>query len=146
MLNNRKIRLMTKLAIYETKEGKDDIKLGKYYRLDYVRFQLLKTIIAVTVGYLIVVLMLAMYRAEYLIAEAVKLDYATIGKNLLGIYIVVELVFVVATVIGYTLKYNISRKKLAKYYKMLKKLRSMYGEEGEHDTGDEAQPVDSDIV
>ena len=31
MLNNDKIRLMTKLAVYESKIGKEDIKLSKYY-------------------------------------------------------------------------------------------------------------------
>lgn len=48
MLNDRKIRLMTKLALYERKEGKEDIKLSKYYRTDYVRLQVLKTVVAVT--------------------------------------------------------------------------------------------------
>ena len=47
MLNNRKVRLMTKLAIYEKEDGKEDIRLGRYYRGDYVRYQLLKTIVAV---------------------------------------------------------------------------------------------------
>lgn len=131
MLNNRKIRLMTKLALYETKEGREDIKLSKYYRADYVRLQLLKTIIMATVGYLILVLLLALYNAEYLIAEAVKLDYGEIGKTLLGFYVVTLLIFGLASVFGYWIKYNMSRKKLAKYYKMLKRLKDIYQEEKE---------------
>ncbi len=140
MLNNRKVRLMTKLALYETKEGKDDIKLSRYFRTDYVRFQLLKTIVAVTVGYLIVVFMTMLYRAEYLIAEAVKLDYAAIGKTLFGFYILVLVAFGGAAAIGYMIQYNLSRKKVAKYYQMLKRLRNMYKEESnkknEHVTGE----------
>lgn len=129
MLNNRKIRLMTKLAIYEKEDGKEDIRLGKYYRLDYVRYQMLKTLVAVTFGYLILVLLTILYNAEYLIAEAVKLDYAAIGRTMLGIYLMLVLVFVGLAGIGYTVKYNRSRKKLAKYYQMLKRLRTMYKEE-----------------
>ena len=34
-------------------------------------------------------------------------------------------------VLGYTIKYNRSRKKLAKYYRMLKRLRTIYREEKE---------------
>ena len=30
MLNERKIRLMTQLAIYEKKEGREDMKLARY--------------------------------------------------------------------------------------------------------------------
>ena len=129
MLNNRKVRLMTKLAIYEKEDGKEDIRLGKYYRLDYVRYQMLKTLVAVTFGYLILVLLTILYNAEYLIAEAVKLDYAAIGRTMLGIYLMLVLVFVGLAGIGYTVKYNRSRKKLAKYYQMLKRLRTMYKEE-----------------
>lgn len=131
MLNNHKIRLMTKLAIYEKEDGKEDIRLGRYYRVDYVRYQLLKTIVAVTGGYLILVLMTILYNMEYLIAEAVKLDYATIGRTMLGIYLVLVLAFSGIAVLGYTVKYNRSRKKLAKYYRMLKRLRTIYQEEKE---------------
>lgn len=129
MLNNHKIRLMTKLAIYEKEDGKEDIRLGKYYRVDYVRYQMLKTLVAVTFGYLILVLLTIIYNAEYLIAEAVKLDYAAIGRTMLGIYLVLVLVFVGIAGIGYTVKYNRSRKKLGKYYQMLKRLRTIYREE-----------------
>ena len=131
MLNNHKIRLMTKLSIYEKKDGKEDIRLGRYYRVDYVRYQLLKTIVAVTFGYLILVLMAILYNMEYLIAEAVKLDYAAIGRTMLGIYLVLLLAFSGIAVLGYTIKYNRSRKKLAKYYRMLKRLRTIYHEEKE---------------
>ena len=129
MLNNRKVRLMTKLAIYEKEDGKEDIRLGKYYRVDYVRYQMLKTLVAVTFGYLILVLLTIIYNAEYLIAEAVKMDYAAIGRTMLGIYLVLVLVFVGIAGIGYTVKYNRSRKKLGKYYQMLKRLRTIYREE-----------------
>lgn len=131
MLNNKKIRLMTKLAIYEKEDGKEDIRLGKYYRVDYVRYQLLKTIVAVTFGYLILVLMTILYNIEYLIAEAVVLDYATIGKNMLGIYLILLLVFGGSAALGYTIKYNQSRKKLAKYYLLLKRLKTVYRDEKE---------------
>jgi len=131
MLNNNKTRLMTKLSIYEKKDGKEDIRLGRYYRVDYVRYQLLKTIVAVTFGYLILVLMAILYNMEYLIAEAVRLDYAAIGRTLLGIYLVLVLAFSGIAVLGYTIKYNRSRKKLAKYYRMLKRLRTIYREEKE---------------
>lgn len=144
MLNNRKVRLMTKLAIYEKEDGKEDIRLGKYYRLDYVRYQMLKTLVAVTFGYLILVLLTILYNAEYLIAEAVKLDYAAIGRTMLGIYLVLLLVFVGLAGIGYTVKYNRSRKKLAKYYQMLKRLRTIYKEEKDPAIMNEEEAADEE--
>lgn len=135
MVNNRKVRLMTKLAIYEKKEGKEDIKLSRYFRRDYVRLHLLYTLIAVTIGYLLVLALIGAYQMEYLIKEAVHLDYIGIGKLILGIYVIVLTVYMMASMIGYSLYYDKSRKKLAKYFRMLRKLRSMYQEEN----GEEAR-------
>lgn len=129
MLNNKKVRLMTRLAMYEKDEGREDIKLSKYYRTDYVRLHVLQTVVSATVGYLLVLLMIGLYKMEYLVAEAVNLNYKDIGIKILGAYIVVITVYVIGSMIGYTLYYNSSRKKLSKYFKMLKKLSRMYKEE-----------------
>lgn len=129
MLNNNKIRVMTKLAMYEQGKGKEDIKMGKYYKQDYVRFQMLKTIVNVTFGYALILLMIGMYKSEYLISEAVTLNFVRIGQVILGFYIITVTIYVISSIIGYSFKYDKSRKKLAKYYKTLKKLSAIYNEE-----------------
>ncbi|MDF2586417.1 MAG: hypothetical protein K0S41_258 [Anaerocolumna sp.] len=129
MLNNRKIRIMTKLALYEENEGKEEIKMGKFYKTDYVRFQLLKSIVSVTVGYILILLMIGMYKAEYLISKAVSLDFVRLGQYILGFYIMLITIYVTGSLIGYSIKYDKSRKHLSKYYKTLKKLNNIYHDE-----------------
>lgn len=129
MLNNRKVRLMTRLAIYEQTEGKEDVKLSKYFQTDYVRLNVLKSIVAVTVGYLLILLLLVVYHSEYLIREAVTLDYQGMITRYAGIYIIILTVYGAVGMIGYMIKYRASRKKLAKYFRMLRRLRSLYREE-----------------
>ena len=70
MLNEEKIKLMTRLAAYEQKNGKRDIRLSKYYRSDYVRFQMLNTILCGTIAFVILVVMYILYHTEYLIDNA----------------------------------------------------------------------------
>ena len=36
MLDRGKVKLMTKLALYEQTQGKEDFKISEYYRKDYV--------------------------------------------------------------------------------------------------------------
>lgn len=129
MLNNRKVRLMSRLAIYEQTEGKEDVRISKYFRTDYVRLNTLKTIVAVTFGYLLVLLLLVVYHSEYLIREAVTLDYQAIITRYAGIYLILIVLYCAAAMIGYMIKYRMSRKKLAKYFRMLRRLRSLYREE-----------------
>lgn len=128
MLNNKKIRSMMKLAIYEQKEGKEDIKMSKYYKSDYVRYNLIKTLIAVTVAYLLVLLMIGVYYSEFLIAEAVNLNYKAIGVKALAGYILIVTAYSVGSIFGYNLKYEKSRGRLARYYKRLRGLSRQYKE------------------
>jgi hypothetical protein len=129
MLNNKKIRMMTKLAVYENKEGRDDIHLSKYYKTDYVRYQVLKSIISATIGYLLILVLVVLYKSEYIIQNAVTLDYKTIGVYVLGIYIILITAYGLGSIVGYSMKYDTSRKKLAKYFKLLKRLQKVYNDE-----------------
>lgn len=129
MLNNKKIRVMTKLALYEQKDGKEDIRMSKYYKTDYVRLEMLKTIVNITIGYALILLIIGIYKAEYLISEAVTLDFVRLGQYILGFYIVILTIYITGAIIGYSIKYDKSRKTLAKYYKALKKLIRICDEE-----------------
>lgn len=129
MLNNKKIRLMTKMAIYEEKEGKEDLKLSKYFKTDYVRYMTLKSVISATVGYGLILVLILLYQAEYLIRKAVVLDYKSIGTYILGVYIVVITIYGLGSIVGYSIKYDASRKKLGRYFKMLNRMNKIYKEE-----------------
>lgn len=129
MLNTNKVRLMTKLALYETKEGKEDIRLSKYYKTDYVRYQVIKSILCATIGYVLILLLVFIYKSEDIIKDAVTLDYKTIGTYILGVYIIVIAIYGLGSSVGYAIKYDLSRKKLSRYYKLLKRLNKIYNEE-----------------
>ncbi len=129
MLNTNKIRLMTKLALYETKEGKEDIRLSKYYKTDYVRYQVIKSVLCATFGFALILLLIFIYKAEYIAGNAVTLDYKTIGVYILCIYIIVAAIYGLGAWVGYAIKYDASRKKLSRYYKLLNRLNKIYREE-----------------
>ena len=51
MLDERKIKLMTRMALYEQTKGVSDLKVSAYYRKDYVSIHRLYTLFWVTLGY-----------------------------------------------------------------------------------------------
>ena len=55
MLDERKVKLMTRLAFYEQTQGKEDFKISAYYRKDYTSLHMLYSFIWVTIGYVLVV-------------------------------------------------------------------------------------------
>ncbi len=129
MVNNDKIRLMTKLALYEEKKGKEDIRLSKYFKGDYVRYEVIKSIIFATIGYLLILGFIIFYRSEEIIKDALVLNYKSIGTTALAYYIILLIVYGAGTALLYTYKFNRSRKKLGRYYKLLKRLNSLYNED-----------------
>lgn len=136
MLNERKVRLMTQLAIYENNSG-TDIRLSSYFKSDYARMQTLKTAVWVTISYIFIIGILAIYKLEYLIENAFTLDFPALGKKILGVYIIVMAVYLVLAMLGYSWKYKKSRENLAKYYRMLRKLNDLYEGEEEYEAEDE---------
>lgn len=135
MLNNRKVRLMTQLAMYEKNEGREDLKLSKYYKADYARFNVLKTAVVVTIAYLVIVGMVLLYRMQYILDNILTVDYKAMGWTILGVYIGVMSFYIIVTLLGYSLRYKASHKKLGKYYKMLGRLKTMYDEEAAYADG-----------
>lgn len=131
MLDTEKIEMMTKLALYEQKQGKKDIILGKYFKTDYVRLQILRVALSTTIGYLLILTMIVIYKLEYLIQKAVVIDYKNIGMKILGIYIILLIIYVIAALMGYSLEYDISRKRLARFYKNLSDLENHIEEQSQ---------------
>lgn len=129
MIDLKKVRLMTRLAMYEKHEGQEDIQIGKYYKADYVRMNILKTILAVTIGSFLVLLMVIVYHLEFLLNQAMVLNYSLLFKWVLGYYLVILVIEVGITSIGYHIKYISSRGRLSGYYKRLGQLKKLEEEE-----------------
>ena len=54
MINEEKVILMTKIAMYKESLGKEDLEKGKYFQSDYVKLNCLKTIVSSTVLFVVV--------------------------------------------------------------------------------------------
>ena len=129
MLNEKKIRLMTKLAMFEEKEGKKELKIDKFYKIDYIRSEIFKTILCTTIGYLLILLTILVYKSEYIMQRLTTLNYRRIALYTLVIYILLLVVYVMITTIISFLRYDAAKKKMKKYKKNLKTLRLFYKEE-----------------
>ena len=68
MLDKDRIRLMTKMSIYE-KNHKDDFKIADYYRKDYASLKMWITLIWVTIGYAILFVGFCIYSSDSLSAD-----------------------------------------------------------------------------
>ncbi len=129
MLNQEKVRIMTKLAIYEEGKGKEELKINKYFRFDYIRLQVVKGFVSCTLGFLLILGLTALYQMEYLILNITKLNFTEIGKYILLIYIMVGIFYIIIAGANATIKYNRTKKGLTEYNSFLSKLKNFYNTE-----------------
>lgn len=130
MLNEKKIHVMAKLSRMENDKEKFEIK--NYFMGDYVRYHLMKTVIRVTIGYILLLLLTAVYNAENLINQAVTLDYGEIGFYVLLIYILLLLLYIGGTLIRHIFKYKRAQHYVARYEKGIGILHRFYQTDSEH--------------
>lgn len=129
MLNEKRIRLMTELARYEEGEGKEELKIAKYYRSDYLGIALFKNFILASIGYVVVVLLVASYFSEYLLNNVHKMNLVLLGVILVGGYIITVTLYSVVTYIIYSFKYSRAKRGVKAYDQKLAELENLYGKE-----------------
>jgi len=129
MLNEERIRLMTKMAAYEANEGRKNKAVGNYFRGDYIGLQVIKSIISATIAFLIVFALFVFYDFEVIMSDIYKMDLLSFGKTVLVAYLVFTVAYALISYFIYTHRYIKARGSLKKYYNNLKKLAYLYDKE-----------------
>lgn len=129
MLNEDKIRLMTKLALYEQGEGKKSIKSNKYYKKDYVGVMMINTAVTITLAYIMCLALWVFYKVDYFAEEIVNIDLLNLGKKILVIYIIVFIIYMLISYAVYSIKFLKMQDMNKEYSEDLKELYLVYKKE-----------------
>lgn len=129
MLNEERIKLMTRMASYEETEGRKNMAVGSYFRGDYISMQVIKSIISATLAFIIGLGMLVFYDFELVMKEIYQVDLLKLGKNILIAYVVFAGIYAVISYVVFSYRYNQARKSLKSYYAHLRELSELHEEE-----------------
>ena len=130
MLNEERIKLMTKMAAYEADEGKKNVAIGNYFRGDYIGLQVIKSIISATIAFVIVFGLFVFYDFAVFMSDIYKMDLLGVGRTVITAYLIFVAVYALISYMIYTYRYAKARKSLKMYYNNLKKLAYLYDKEG----------------
>jgi predicted PurR-regulated permease PerM len=130
MLNEEKVKLMTKLAIYESNAGKKEIPMSRYFRSDYVSYGVVKTLIASTVAYVLIIALCLVYDLEGFMDKLVQMDILELGRRLLIVYVAYMIISILVAVLVYRYKFKKIRESLKTYNAGLKEINRMQEVEG----------------
>ncbi|PKM51287.1 MAG: hypothetical protein CVV02_06695 [Firmicutes bacterium HGW-Firmicutes-7] len=125
MIDKEKVRIMTHIAVYEKKHGKNDIMKAQYYQKDYVSLKNFKMQLSVT--FALIILFSIEFSSTVMDSLTTTTTYTLIH---LGIkYIIVWVLFIVGYTILSTMNYNKeymeSKERIKEYEKLLQDLEKI---------------------
>ena len=126
MVNEKKVRLMTQLALDEKRFYKDELDESGYFRSDYIRSNTLKVLLGYSISYLLIMGLVAMYYVDYLFTNVVQMDMQSMVWLAGCIYVGLLLIITLFCVLFYMTKYTNNRKRLRKYMMETDKLQKFY--------------------
>lgn len=126
MVNEKKVRLMTQLALDEKRFYKDELDESGYFRSDYIRSNTLKVLLGYSISYLLIMGLVAMYYVDYLFTNVVQMDMQSMVWLAGCIYVGLLLIITLFCVLFYMTKYTYNRKRLRKYMMEIDKLQKFY--------------------
>ena len=121
MVNEKKVRLMTQLALDEKRFYKDELDES-----GYIRSNTLKVLLGYSISYLLIMGLVAMYYVDYLFTNVVQMDMQSMVWLAGCIYVGLLLIITLFCVLFYMTKYTNNRKRLRKYMMEIDKLQKFY--------------------
>lgn len=129
MVNAERTKLMTKAEIFRVKEERKALRLNRFYRSDYISYEMIRSAIGFLFGYLLLTVMWVLYYAEPLMTQKSIDELISIAVQA-GITLLCLLVcFLVAAYFVFRKKYLKAREKVKDYQAVLKRINSLYEQE-----------------
>jgi hypothetical protein len=122
MVNEEKIKIMTKLASYEENEGKKDLEIIKRTKADYISYNSFVTCLFASIA--VFVLFAADFGSKFLDNLARFTDYDFVGEGVgyLTIWILIMAVYSFLSGRMYRKEYDVAEVRLKHYQKELRDL------------------------
>lgn len=127
MLNEEKVILMTKMAAFIDREGKNNDAINSYFKSDYVAFNVIKSLISATIVFAVFIAAYVLYDFEKVLSDVYNTEnLIATGRRWLIYYLLLVGVYSLISYVIYSYRYSKMRKSMKGYYGDLKRLARMY--------------------
>ena len=117
------------MAIYEEGEGKRYVPMTQYFRHDYVGKELVKSIIAGTLAFVLLVVVYLSFEMDHIMDNINQIDLVGFGTEMLVKYGIFMLFYLIVTYAVYSVRYSVGRKHVKQFFAHLKKVNKIYEQE-----------------
>ena len=125
MLDENRIRLMTKLAICEKKGIEKDIQISGYFKKDYASLKKWITLIGITIGYGLAAALFAVCASDTLLEDLTFIKLVLLGVIVVGVYLALLILYGIGAGSFYKKKHQKAKENVRSYHRGLVKLEKV---------------------
>lgn len=125
MLDKKKIRLMTKAAIYDKETAEEDIKISSYYQKDYISLNTWITLIWITAGFALASGLFALCNGEGLMNEITIFKLLILFALAAGLYLVLVIIYGIGASVFYKNRHMRAKQRVKKYLRELSRIEKI---------------------
>lgn len=132
MINEERVREMSKLAMMDQAETRKDRQMREYYGSDYVAKEMIISLFTGTIAFALIItlgLLGAGEDAVDTISSVISSNFLETGKQFVFLYLAFMALYLLITVMVYRARYHAGRLEQRKYSKHLKRLTKLYSRE-----------------
>ena len=125
-MDRKKVKIMTRMALYEQSGGQKDIQISEYYKKDYASLHMWIAMIWLTIGYILLVGALFFAFSDELFSHTQLAYYVRLGACVGIVYIILLLVYAIASRSFFNDKHSRARNRVKGYMRDVVRLERMY--------------------
>ena len=129
MINNDKVRLMTRIQLFENRE-KESVKVNRYFQMDYLVMHMIRSLFAYIVLFCMVLLFILCYNWEEVLTQAKPEMLIQSGMWILIGFLALMIPSMIVSYISFWFCYRRGCKKIRNHISDLKELQEFYSDEG----------------
>lgn len=126
MLDEERVKLMTKLAAFEQREDRLVFKVNSYMKKDYVTLNVIYTLLSTSLAFMLICGVVIATKYNYLLGNIQGMNVFNIAYIIIGSWLLLELVLGIIAYRFYSIRYKKCKTKIAKYVTGLRILEQMY--------------------
>ena len=135
MINNDKVRLMTKIQVFENQE-QEALKANRFFQRDYLGLYMIRSFLAYVLLFILILVVVFLYNWEELLTKLDTAELMDVGKVVFVSFFPLLILSMIASYIVYWFRYRKYRKKVKEHIANLKLLNAFYQKEDEKKTAE----------
>lgn len=132
MLNEKRVKQMVKLAMYESRDGVKELPISEKRKKTYVNVNTLWTLLWLTIAYMLFVVFIGLGLSTFLISELTTYEVVLVGLLVAGMYFLLLFFGIPRARRYYKRQHAAAHKNVKQFKKDLAELEHMYQEEDNH--------------